>query len=105
MGKASVKKHSAGGGDVALLTHAANSAVAATDEGAQLLKEMQEHNSILQQELLGAGFAINRLVNTVRSLNLRGTRLAAVSAPLKLPNQTTLAPLLRQATLNIDAQR
>jgi hypothetical protein len=40
--------------------------VGATDEGLQLLRELQDNNAHLQRELMGAGYAIDRLVLTVR---------------------------------------
>ncbi|KIY95224.1 hypothetical protein MNEG_12737 [Monoraphidium neglectum] len=43
------------------------SALAATDEGLQMLRELQGHNTMLRRELMGAGSAIDRLVNTVRA--------------------------------------
>ena len=42
------------------------SAVAATDEGLAMLRELQGHNALLRRELLGAGRAIDRLAATVR---------------------------------------
>jgi len=41
------------------------SMLAATDEGIQMLREMQGHNTVLRRELMGAGYAIDRLVSTV----------------------------------------
>jgi hypothetical protein len=45
---------------------AAGGALAAAEDGLQLLKELQDHGAAMRRDLLGGGFAVERLVVTVR---------------------------------------